>query len=46
MIFPSDVDMPSVDLMRAEIASQTYKCPVCANFDTYGKEDLFYDEDG
>lgn len=45
VIFPSAVDMPTVELDRAEIADQTYKCPVCANFDTYGKEDLFYDRD-
>ncbi len=45
VIFPSDLDMASAELDRAEVADRTYKCPVCANFDTYGKEDLFYDRD-
>jgi len=29
----------------AVIEDRTYKCPVCANFDTYSKADLFYDRD-
>ena len=29
----------------AIIEDTTYKCPVCANFDTYVKADLFYDTD-
>lgn len=45
VIFPSEVEMASAELDRADTDEKTYKCPVCANFDTYGKEDLFYDLD-
>ena len=43
VIFPSSVQMTSADLEEATIEDKTYKCPVCANFDTYEKTDLFYD---
>ena len=42
-MFPSDVKLPPEDFEQAAIDDKTYKCPVCANFDTYGKKDLFYD---
>jgi len=37
--------MPPKDFEAATIEDETYQCPVCANFDTYGKPDLFYDTD-
>ena len=43
VIFPSEVDLQPSALEETEIEDQTYKCPVCAYFDTYGKSDLFYD---
>ena len=38
--------MPREDFDQASIEEKTYKCPVCANFDTYAKSDLFYDTEG
>jgi hypothetical protein len=35
--------MPREEFEQAVIENKTYKCPVCANFDTYTKSDLFYD---
>jgi len=35
--------MPREEFEQATIEDNTYKCPVCANFDTYTKSDLFYD---
>lgn len=46
VVFPSKVSMEPVDFARAEIEEKTYKCPVCANFDRYGKQELFYDNTG
>ena len=45
VLFPADVLMPLDVFEAATIEDKTYKCPVCANFDTYGKADLFYDAD-
>jgi hypothetical protein len=45
VIFPSEVDLSPADLDQATIEDKTYQCPVCAKFDTYGKTDLFYDQD-
>ena len=39
------VRLPSIVFEGAVIEDRTYKCPVCANFDTYSKSDLFYDRD-
>ena len=44
VIFPSEFDLQPSALEEAEIEDKTHKCPVCANFDTYGKGDLFYDQ--
>ncbi|MGB7860991.1 MAG: hypothetical protein WBM90_10880 [Acidimicrobiia bacterium] len=44
-LFPSAVRLAPNELESAVIEDKTYKCPVCANFDTYGKADLFYDRD-
>ena len=43
VVFPSDVKLSPEEFQEADIEDKTYKCPVCANFDTYGKRDLFYD---
>ncbi len=43
VLFPASVRMPREDFEKATIEDKTYKCPVCANFDTYEKSDLFYD---
>ena len=43
VIFPSGLDLQPSVLEEEEIEDKTYKCPVCANFDTYGRSDLFYD---
>jgi hypothetical protein len=45
ILFPSDVKLPPIAFEGAVIEDHTYKCPVCANFDTYSKSDLFYDDD-
>ena len=45
VLFPSEVRLPPVAFEGAQIEDRTYKCPVCANFDTYAKSDLFYDND-
>jgi hypothetical protein len=44
-LFPSAIRLPPVAFEGAAIDDRTYKCPVCANFDTYAKSDLFYDRD-
>jgi hypothetical protein len=45
VIFPTEVDLQPSAFDEVEIEDKTYKCPVCANFDTYGKAALFYDHD-
>ncbi len=45
MIFLSEVRLPPIAFEGTVIEDRTYKCPVCANFDTYSKSDLFYDRD-
>lgn len=45
VLFPSEVRLPPNAFEGAVIEDRTYKCPVCANFDTYSKSDLFYDRD-
>lgn len=37
--------MPPIAFEGTAIEDETYKCPVCANFDTYSKSDMFYDKD-
>lgn len=46
VLFPTSLRMSPEDFEAATIEDKTYKCPVCANFDTYSKADLFYDKDG
>jgi len=43
VLFPTPLRMPREEFEQATIEDNTYKCPVCANFDTYTKSDLFYD---
>ncbi len=43
MLFPASIRISREDFEQATIEDKTYKCPVCANFDTYKKSDLFYD---
>ena len=43
VLFPTPLRMPREEFEQATIEDKTYKCPVCANFDTYTKSDLFYD---
>ncbi len=46
VIFPARLDLAPEDYEETAVDDKTYKCPVCANFDTYTKEDLFYDRSG
>ena len=46
VLFPSSLRISSPELVAATIEDKHYQCPVCANFDTYGKADLFYDDGG
>jgi hypothetical protein len=45
VVFPTPVRIPRDGFEKATIEDETYQCPVCANFDTYRKADLFYDTD-
>ena len=45
ILFPSKVKLPPVAFEGTAIEDREYKCPVCANIDTYSKSDLFYDKD-
>ena len=45
MLFPSEVRLPPIAFEGTQIEDRTYKCPVCANFDTYSKSDMFYDRE-
>ncbi len=44
-VFNSFLVMSHESFMAATIEATTYTCPVCANFDTYVKADLFSDTD-
>ncbi len=41
----SKVRSPPIALEGTVIEDRPYKCPVCANFDTYSKSDMVYDWD-
>jgi hypothetical protein len=44
VLFHAAVRTPRAEFPTTVVEDRTYKCPVCANFDTYSKDDLFYND--